>query len=748
MLAKRVKALLLLMVTSFVLMGAGYENLIVKEIFIEGNRKIEDQAIIYKLQTKIGNPFRSQNIEEDIKAIYNIGYFEEIKVDVKENDDGLTITYILTERPLIKKISFSGNKKLRTETLNEQINISAGGIYNPFLIEKNTQNLTQYYKNEGYYLAQIESRTEKMGKEWIELIFEIKEGKKIKIRGIKIEGNKQYSDKEIKKLIETQKHWFFSFITSSGYLKKETLSQDIFKIENFYFNNGFIHATVKEPDIFFDPEKEGLFISIDIQEGDQYRSGEIAIKGNSIIASDRIRKYMTISEDEVFNREILRSDISTIQNLYAEKGYVFTQVVPITQEKRNEKKINVTLDIEEGELTYIDKINIVGNIKTRDKVIRREVRLKEGEIFNSRKIRYSYNNITNLGFFETVDIQPNTNPDKNTVDLDIKVKERMSGQMSVGGGYSSAEQFIWTAEVKQGNLFGRGQKLSVSTEKSNERFTYNLGFTEPWLFDIPLSAGFDFYYLERIYDDYDKTSRGGDLQLGYPVASFTKLYGTYLIENVDIKITKNDPAEVSAGLLEAEGRSSTRSLRLSLIRDNRDNRFKPSGGSRNQLTFETAGGLFGGSNEFFKIIADSGWHFPVWKKLILSLHGKIGYVRGLRDEPPPIFENFYCGGLSTVRGYDERGIGPSDGGNKTVLTNVELAFPIYDMIRGILFYDAGMVYEFGDKFFKKSLKEGAGVGVRFFTPIGPLRLDYGIPLNPEPGDDKQAKWHFAIGTYF
>ena len=746
---QRILAFLGLCIAGLILVGAGWENLLVREIKIEGNRKIEKQAIFYKIQTTVGEPFKAKKIEEDIKAIYNIGYFEDIKIDVKKIDDGLSVTYLLTERPLIKKITFRGNKKIQTESLKEKIDINSGNIFNPFLVKKNIQSLIQFYKDEGYYLVHITSKVEKISQEWAELIFDIQEGQKIKIRRVIIEGNQNYSNKQIKKLIKTKKHGLFSFISSSGYLKKDVLSQDVQRIEDYYHKNGFIHTVVQEPVISFDSKKEGLIITIPILEGDQFGIRNIFFQGNKILSTQDIQKHLKTKSEDIFNQAQMRQDLSTIQDLYAERGYVFSRVVPITHEIPEEKKVDVTLNIEEGGLTYINLIKITGNKKTRDKVIRREVQLLEGDIFNSRKIRQSYYNINNLGFFEEVNLDIQPEPEKNEVDLIIKVKERMTGQMSIGGGYSSEDQFVGTAEIKLGNLRGLGQKLSISAELSSKRSTYDIGFTEPWLFDIPLSAGFDVYYVDKEYDTFTKTAKGGDIRLGYPVAEYTRLFGTYLYER--IKKKEDDPNS-------PEEPSTTSSIRLSLVRDNRDNRFKPSKGSLNRLSFQIAGGLFGGTNYFTKTIIDSGWHFPIWKKLVLSLHGKIGYASGYKTsghktKELPEFERFYVGGLSTVRGYDERSIGPKDnnddpiGGNKLVVTNVEFNFPIYDIIRGVLFWDAGNVFVEKKEFFDQPLRMGVGMGIRFFTPIGPLRFDWGWPLNREKEEDASV-FHFAIGTYF
>jgi outer membrane protein insertion porin family len=422
---------------------------IVQDIVIQGNRKIEKQAILHKIHTKIGEIFNPQNVDEDIKAIYDIGYFENIKVDVKEMDGKLRVTYIVSERPLIKKITFRGNKKIKTDSLQEKIDITTGNILNPYLVKKNIQSLTQFYKDEGYYLVQISSQTKKISEEQGELIFDIKEGRKVKVREVIIEGNRSLSDKQIKKEMKTKKHGLFSFITSSGYLKKETLSQDTQKIEDLYFNQGFIQAAIQEPKVTFDKKEKGLIITIPISEGDQYRVGKITIKGNSVISAEEIQKKVRMHEGEDFNRAQLRQDISDIQDLYADQGYLFAHISPLTHEIPKEKKVDVTLEIEEGGLTYVDRIKVSGNVKTRDKIIRREIEVQEGDVFHSHKVRQSYNNINNLGFFEEVNLDMQPKPEESKVDLSIKVKERMTGQMSIGGGYSSVDNLVGTAEIKQ-----------------------------------------------------------------------------------------------------------------------------------------------------------------------------------------------------------------------------------------------------------------------------------------------------------
>jgi outer membrane protein insertion porin family len=377
-------------------------------------------------------------------------------------------------------------------------------------------------------------------------------------------------------------------------------------------------------------------------------------------------------------------------------------------------------------------------------------------------MRESYRRIRNLGFFENLDIQTIPTSRENQFDLDFNVEERLTGQVSLGAGYSSEDHLVGTFEITQGNLFGRGQRLSASAELGGERQTYNISFTEPYIMDKPLMVGFSIYYDIKEYDQYTRSSRGGDIHMGFPLPKNFRFYADYNYEKVkiyDIDVyDPNHPNPFEESLVEAEDESPTRtsSILIAFSRDTRDDRFRPTTGSMNRLSFKYAGGFLLGDNNFYTTNLDSGWYFPLpWWKFVLALHGNMAYASGHSGDPLPVFERLYCGGTNTVRGYKQRGIGPMDeaknptGGNKRVVFNLETHFPIYEAMSGLIFFDAGNVYEENDDLFSHSLRMSVGIGMRIYTPIGPMRLDWGYKLlRREELDESPSDWHFAIGTYF
>ncbi|MGA1842285.1 MAG: outer membrane protein assembly factor BamA [bacterium] len=734
------------------------ESILIKAIAIQGNRIIEEATIRHQIRSRVGDPFTPFSVRQDIANIYKIGYIEDIQVESEPFEGGIKLIYKIKEKPWIRSITFEGNKKIKTDTLKEKIDLKEKTFLDKGAISQNITKLIQHYQSEGFYLAAIDYRLEDIEKGWVNLHFIIEEGKKVKIRRIVFEGNKHFKARILKKQIITRPYGFFSFISKKGFLNREVLEEDRIRIENFYLDRGFIHCDVSSPLVELDKERKHLTIQFSIQEGDLYKVKDISITGNLIFSTEKFLKMIKVKSGDVYSRTEISRDLTRITDVYGERGYLTSDVFPVISEDPDAKSISVNYKIKEGEPSYLRWINITGNTKTREKVVRREMLVKEGDLLDTKRMRESYRRIRNLGFFENLDIQTIPTSQENQFDLDLNVEERLTGQVSLGAGYSSEDHLVGTFEITQGNLFGRGQRLSASAELGGERQTYNISFTEPYVMDKPLLMGFSIYYDIKEYDQYTRSSRGGDLQTGFQLPKNFRFYTDYNYEKVNIyDVDVDDPnTPYAKSLLEAEENSPTRSssILLALSRDTRDDRFRPTTGSMNRLSFKYAGGFLLGDNYFYTTNLDTGWYFPLpWWKFVLALHGNIAYASGHSGRDLPVFERLYCGGTNTVRGYRQRGIGPKDsydnptGGNKRVVFNLETHFPIYEAMSGLVFFDAGNVYEEEDYLFSHSLRMSVGMGMRIYTPIGPMRLDWGYKLMRRVGESA-SDWHFAIGTYF
>ncbi len=731
---------------------ANEQNQNIDAIKVEGNRTIETLTIRNQIKTQVGDALNRRGLRQDLAAIFKTGFFRDVKIDVTEAEGQLRVTFIVLEKPSIKEITVTGYDELGLDKILEKMEVKENTVLDDAAIAKSIQQIKMLYEENGYYLAEIKVEKEEVSEYWVKLKFNINEGPEVRIEEISFEGNTAFTDAELRKVIETRDYWFLSWITGSGHLKQEVLNIDLERLLAHYYDHGYIDAKIGTPKVDLSEDKTKLYIKIPLTEGVQYAVGKLEVEGNQLLRTPEILRGLYTKAGDVFNSSLLRKDITFITERYANRGYLLTEVFPLTRTYPETKQVDLIIKINEGKLTYARRITISGNQNTRDKIARRQLQFKEGDVLTSSAIRRSYQEVMNLGFFESADIQTKPTEVENQLDLDVSLKERLTGALTVGGGWRSVNRLMANVSVTQGNLFGRGQRLRLSGSFGEISQRYDIGFTEPWLFDIPLTAGVNVYYRTRNQTDYQNykiDNRGVQGQLGYPLIERIRGYLSYKYEDVEIYDIAADAADI---IQAREGTSSTSELSLSLLRDTRDNRWRPHKGSRTKLSLEYAGGPIGGDNYYIRYLGESSWHFPLWWKFVLSLRGLIGYQQSYDGHKIPIEELFAVGGARTVRGFDRNSIGPSIGnqvigGDKKLVFNVELHFPLFDPLAGLLFFDTGGAFAEKQTYELDEMRMSAGVGIRFFTPMGPIRLDWGYKLDREEGETS-AEWHFAIGTYF
>ncbi|MEE8423789.1 MAG: outer membrane protein assembly factor BamA, partial [Thermodesulfobacteriota bacterium] len=466
-----------------------------------------------------------------------------------------------------------------------------------------------------------------------------------------------------------------------------------------------------------------------------------------------LSEYLNSAEGKVFSRVVLMKDISNLVDVYADQGYAFADINPSTRIDEENQKVNLTLNIEKGEKVFVEKINITGNTRTRDKVIRREIELAEGDLFSSTKLKRSKRNLNRLGFFDVLDIATVRGSAPDKIVFDVRVEERPTGSFAVGAGYSSVDNFIATVSITQNNLFGTGRRLKADVTTSSSSQRYNISFTEPWFLDKPISAGFDLFRIDKEYTDFTKFSNGGDIRFGFPVRQDTRLFLTYKLEQVEIK----DVAVSAADFIQKQtGERLESSVAALLKRDSRNSFLEPTEGSVENVSVEVAGSFLGGDVNFAKYFVDVGKYFPAPLKTTFLLRGRAGYVHSLSDDPVPIFEKFFLGGLNTIRGFKSRSIGPKAtdtddviGGDLEVIGNVEFIFPLVpkQRVKGLVFLDTGNAYDTVGDFDFSELRTGVGVGIRWLSPMGLLRLEWGFNVDPKD-DEESSQFEFSIGGSF
>ncbi|MBT4364400.1 MAG: outer membrane protein assembly factor BamA [Desulfobacteraceae bacterium] len=494
----------------------------IAEIRVEGNKRIEEDAILRVIKTKPGNVYRSENLSEDLKLVYSMGegYFEDIRIEFEEGPKGRIIIFKVKEKPTLRKILVKGNIGISDEDIKSALDIKTGSILNNSVIAKSIKAIENLYIEKNVHHSIVKHNIKPLENNQSDLEFVIEEGVTIRIKSIDFEGNSSYSDKKLKKMFKTKEKGFLSWLTSSGELNIEQLNHDISKLTVFYRNNGFIQSKVGEPDIKY--EDEWIYIKIKIQEGLQFNVGEINIIGDLLKTKDELLEGLKIRNEEVLNQEILRNDVLLLTDIYSDNGYYYADIFPRVDKDIDKKTADITFVVGKGKLVYFDQIIISGNTKTRDKVIRRELKIYEQELYSGRRMKEGIRNLHRLDFFEDIKVNPIKGDSGDTMTLKVDVTEKPTGAFTFGAGYSSGTGPFTTFSVSQNNLFGLGQILQVKADLGRESNQYNLSFTEPWLFDMPLSAGVNLYNLKVRYDTYDVDSIGGGFRFSYPVFDLTR----------------------------------------------------------------------------------------------------------------------------------------------------------------------------------------------------------------------------------
>ena len=734
------------------------------EVLIKGNRRIETAAILNAVKLKKGELLDNGKVDNDIRAIYNLGHFRDVKADIGKGDKGLILTYVVVEKPIVREIKIEGNKEIKDDKIREAIDLKSGSMFSPKELAKSVKKVKKLYADEGYYLAEVQTTAIKRTDTEIRVIFKITEGEKVLIKTIRFEGNHAFSARKLKKVMETSEKWFLSWITGAGTYKEDALKNDANLIADFYSNNGYVNVKVGEPKVELTADKKGLIVTIGITEGDQFKTGSIGFKGELLESEAELGKKIKLKTGEIFDRSKLRADVSTLTDVYADKGYAFANISPLSKVNNEQKTIDVTYEMEKGEKVYIDRINIGGNTKTRDKVVRRELKLAEGDLYGATPLKKSKQSLMNLGFFEEANISTTKGSADNKLNMNVEVKEKSTGSFSIGAGFSSLDGVLGQGSVQQANFMGLGLKANASVSFGSKTQYYNLGLTDPYFMDTKWSVGADLYRTQRDYIDYTRRATGGDLKAGYSLTDELSTFWLYKYEVVDIlDIT---PVLLHSPLLLTETHSTTSSITGSITRNTTDYRLDPTKGMINDLTIEGAG--IGGTSRFMRYIGSTTLFYPAFWSTVVSLHGTVGHIQSLGNIP--IDEKFYLGGINTIRGYNGRTVCPvvfkypgTDinghpqqpvpiylGGDSEAFFNLDYIFPIIKDagLKGVLFVDAGNSKNEFDKIFSDPLVS-YGFGFRWASPMGPLRLEYGIPLNPRANIDKSSgRIEFSLGSFF
>lgn len=738
---------------------------LIKNIEIKGNKSISTSTVMSKIKTRVNQPYYSKVARDDIKRLYETGFFSDVSTDIEELQDGIKVIFTVVEKPIVEKIVFQGVRVLREDLIKRKgtIKTKEGQYLDYNQLKDDVESLKSEYRKRGYseaeinYDAVIDKTTNKAN-----VTFRIEEKGLIRIKRVYINGNDNVSKSKIIRAMKTRQARLFR----AGFFKEGEFQDDLERIKILYNIEGFSDATV---DSKFEYDKSGfMYIYVTINEGKKYMVGSVKISGNKEFDTEELMaKLKEALPGKVFSDLALQKDVYNLRNFYLSKGYLFAQIKESSSVDPKTNKVDVSYDIEEKEVAYVGRVDIRGNTKTKDKVIRREIRLKPGDRFDGEKLKRSKERLDNLSYFEEIvfDSEPGSEPNKENLIVDVK--ETQTGSFSFGGGYSTVDQLIGFVEIEQRNFditnfpnfTGGGQDLVLRTQLGSVSSDFRLSFTEPWLFDHPLSFGFDAFKTEHDRETdvgygYNEKRVGGDLRLGKEFSEYLKGNVMYKIEKITISQVSDN---ASADFKKEVGSNVLSSLDFNLTRDTRNNIFNPTNGSVLSGSFGCTGGPLGGDKNFLRFFGSFSKYFGFWEKSVIEVKLRSGLLFTFADtEDVPIYERFYAGGTDTIRGYNERKVGPIDstskdpiGGESLLVSNIEYNYSLMEFLKLAAFFDVGNVWRKAGDFGAGDFKAGIGVGVRVKTPIGPIKLDYGIPLNTEPGEEgKAGKFHFSMSRTF
>ena len=776
-------------------------------IVLAGNRRISAEDVqAYLGQTRVGRPFSPEGLARDVRELWDSGFFEDVEVDLTRRDDGVHLRLLVRERPNIKSIEFTGNTEIDEEDLTEALSteVKTGAILSYAAIRRGVQKLRDKYAEEGYFLAEVTYEVVPQRDNQVVLRFTITEHEPVTVRRITFIGNNNIPDAELREVMLTGQESILNFGTG-GPFRQDAFERDVLVLNALYYDRGFLSVQIATPRVMLTSDRTGIEIVLTITEGPRYRIRSLRISERDADGREieplggrrQLREMVRAKPGDWFNRAELAKDLDSVRTLYRDAGYANVEAVPDTQLDPERREVDITVVLRRNQLVYFGRIEIRGNTKTRDKVIRREMEIHEQELFSETKLERSKRRITALGYFERVDISTEEGDDPEHVNVFVEIGEKPTGTFQIGAGFSSIESFIGTAQVQQANLFGNGQSLALQAQISGLRALVDVRFYEPYFLDSPFSMAVSLYDQLRIYNEFSQTSLGGSLTLGYPlIEPELRASLTYTLESDEISTSTTSTFLGTASAVSVFQRlplanlfndGITSSLRPTLTYDARNNQLFPTSGIYLQGSVEVASSLLGSENEFYRYRATGQFYYPVTDTIVVKLNTNAGLVTSPNPEGVPIFARFFLGGILDLRGFPLRSIGPrlplrasldenapavtngaNIGGNLMYYQNLELEFPILEavQIRGVVFTDLGNTWNTEDLYCNAApaspndvtnpcftfermfdVRTSWGFGIRWFSPLGPLRFEWGFPFQPLPYEESSL-FEFTIGNFF
>lgn len=748
----------LLWLVAFVFMGVPDASAAehVRQIRVDGAERVEPTTVLSYMNIRVGDAFDQSSMDSAVKSLFATGLF----TDVSVYQDGAVLVVSVAENPIINEISFEGNKQIKDADLSAEVQMRPRTVFTRTKVQADVDRLLNLYRLKGQFSASIDPKIIKLDQNRVNLVFEISEGPETRIRKIEFVGNKRYDDDRLEKTIRSKEERWYRILTSDDKYDPERMNFDKELLRRFYLDHGYADFRVTSATAELSSDRKDFFVTFVLDEGARYAVGKVDVVSHIPgLDAKLLTKEVTFSSGDWYNASKLEESVGELTTAVGNLQFNFVDVRPQVERNPQSKTIDIVFNLDEGKKSFIERVNISGNTRTLDEVVRREMTLSEGDPMNNARLRKSEQKVKDLDFFEKVDIKTREGsaPDKTVVD--VAVQEKSTGDLSIGAGFSTADGPLADFRLQERNLLGKGQQLAFSSTISGKRNEFNLSFTEPYFLKRDLSAGFDLFHITRDLQNqssYDRKQDGGALRLGYPVALNWRQNLTYRYEQSDIRNVK---PTASLFIRAQEGQRTTSSIAQRLTYDTTDSRLDPTEGFIARFDTQLAG--LGGDTKYGKVKIGGTYYYPVYDEWILSALGEAGYVAGYSGEDVLINDRFFLGG-DTLRGFTDSGVGPRDsasgdalGGNQFARGSVELAFPSglpEDLgVRLHVFSDFGTIGKIDDKGATienvQSLRLSTGAGVSWRSPLGPIRIDLASPLIKESFDETES-FRFSFGTRF
>lgn len=761
---KRILAVLLLAVW-WVIPANAAETFVIRDIRVEGLQRISAGTVFNYLSVKVGDTVTERDTQEALRALFKTGFFRDVRLE--RQGDVLVVSVV--ERPSIADIRIVGTDEFSEEDLKKalkDVGLAEGRVFNRSLMDRVEQEMRQQYFARGYYAVAIKPTVTPLERNRVGVRFDVTEGKPARIREINLVGNQSFSDKKLLDLFALGPAPWYAFFTSADQYSRQKLSADLETLRNFYQDQGYLEFSIDSTQVSITPDKENIYITINVTEGKKYTFTGFKLAGTFVVPEKDLEALVTIKPGSTFSRKALTESTKTITDRLANDGYAFANVNAAPEINKEKSEVFFTFFVDPGRRVYVRRVSFAGNIATRDEVLRREMRQMEGGWYAADKIQRSRVRLQRLGFFDDVNVETPAVPDSpDQVDVNVAVKERHTGNLLVGVGYSDADGVLLNASITQSNLFGTGKELSFSIDNSRSTTNFNVRYLNPYHTPDGISRGFNVFNSKVDASQantaaYDVKTSGAGVFYGIPLTELTSINAGLDVEQISIK-TGSDTAQVAQDFVSNYGNTNNLLVgNVGWASDSLDSTLLPTSGVIQRVDGEM--GVPGSDLEYYKLNYLLGRYWPLGTRSTFRLKGELGYGAGFGSTNElPFFKNYFAGGSSTLRGFKSRSLGPRDarypddpiGGNKRVLANAELFFPVpgssrdNKAMRMSWFVDSGMVWGEGQKMEFSELRYSTGLSFNWYSPVGPLSFSYGIPLRKKT-EDKTEGFQFTLGVPF